>query len=83
MGYLSKVTYARMIQLNEQLHNVKLDKNMMGMDYIGKIQKIVDDLALIDCKVYYDDIIRACLRGLPLICSRLLFMLLEYRHLII
>ena len=38
---------------------------MTIMDYVGKFRKIVDDLALIDCIVDDDDIVRVCLKRLP------------------
>ena len=41
----SNVSSARKMQLKEQLQNVKMDRNMTIMDYVGKIMKIVDDLA--------------------------------------
>ena len=56
---------ARKMQLKEELQNVKMERNMLIMDYITNIKKIVDDFALIDCKVDNDDIVRACSRGLP------------------
>ena len=61
----SNVSSARKMQLKEKLQNVKMDRNMTIMDYVGKIRKIVDDLALIDCMVDDDDIVRVCLKGMP------------------
>ena len=55
----SNVSSARKMQLKEQLHNVKMERNMLIMDYISNIRKIVDDLALIDCQVDDDDIVRS------------------------
>ena len=44
----SNVSSARKMQLKEQLHNIKMERNMLIMDYISNIRKIVDALALID-----------------------------------
>ena len=53
------------MQLKEQLQNVKMDRNMTILDYVGRIRGIVEDLTLRDCNVDVDYIVCVCLKGLP------------------